>query len=179
MSPGDTSLSFTFRSLCLPCAPWAPPKCLPSGVCVSYWLSVFYPPHPGLTVLACAACASRALPIQSPLFELLWERFAAACGFAGCSGGPRYPLLRRVQRPSSSRNRLENECEMMAWPLLLLSWANFGHYSRTDPPFWRTWSVWGCRNSEVNEWRVWCFRKFESRIQWEGDSTISQHRRRS
>lgn len=179
MSPGDTSPFFYFQITLFTLHTLSPSQMFAFGCVRVLLVECVLPPHPGLTVLACAACASRALPIQSPLFELLWERFAAACGFAGCSGGPRYPLLRRVQRPSSSRNRLENECEMMAWPLLLLSWANFGHYSRTDPPFWRTWSVWGCRNSEVNEWGVWCFRKFESRIQWEGDSTISQHRRRS
>lgn len=118
-------------------------------------------PHGTILASACAACASSFRSrVRRCCFESL-PGVPAACGFPAVPVSVRSEnlwgpssLLRRVQRPSSSRNRLENEYEMMTWLLLLLLRLLLllllllflprpfvGHYSRTDPHPWRTWSV--------------------------------------
>lgn len=185
-SVGTRALSFTFRSLCLPCAPWTFPHCLTSGARVSYWSRVFFrvltvlvlAPSTSLRASACAACVLRALPVQSPLLLLLWELRSAAWPASGGLPEPAFFVCGECQRPSSSRNRLEHEFEMMAWPLLLLSrefflWTLLENRPRLE----RTWSVRGCRISEVNEWGV-CFSEiWELCAQWEGDIRLVSQRR--
>lgn len=103
-SVGTRALSFTFRSLCLPCAPWTFPHCLTSGARVSYWSRVFFrvltvlvlAPSTSLRASACAACVLRALPVQSPLLLLLWELRSAAWPASGGLPEPAFVCVRRV-----------------------------------------------------------------------------------
>lgn len=172
-SVGTRALSFTFRSLCLPCAPWTFPHCLTSGARVSYWSRVFFrvltvlvlAPSTSLRASACAACVLRALPVQSPLLLLLLRaslggfagfRWLAGARFCLCAASANVRRHRGIDLSASSRWWRGRCC---CFPGIFLVDTTRGP---TPHPDWR--GLGACEVAELVKWmnEEFVFRKFES-----------------